>query len=108
MHTFRYSNDLNHILFEDLYPYINQLSEETNGLNNPILKVELIADIIAFSIMSILLEHSNLNEEEQYNKIKQMPLPICGYGGENHPPGKLRINTLRIIPHIYEVLSQTI
>ena len=106
MHTFRHTESLNHILFQDLYGWIDRLANETGQLNNPIRKLELIADVISFNIMSILLEHSDLSIQEQYNKIKNMPLPICHGQDAEHPPGILRINTLRVIPHIYSVLSQ--
>ncbi|QKF93629.1 acyl-CoA N-acyltransferase [Fadolivirus algeromassiliense] len=108
MHKFRESDDLNHILFDNLYPYIDKLANETSGLENPIRKVELIADLISFSIMSIMLEHSNLNYTQQYNKIKNMPLPLCGGHDIQHPPASLRLNSLRLIPHIYQVFSNNI
>ena len=105
MHTFRYSDELNHILFDNLYPFVDQLNNTINFADDEIRKLELIADIISFMIMSILLEHSGATKEEKYNLIKKMPLPICGGGDPQHPPGKLRINTMRIIPSLYSVLN---
>lgn len=107
MHTFRDSDNLNLVLFDQLYPYIDELAKiHPNIFQNQIRKLEMIADIIAFSAMSILLEHSDLSNEQQYTLLKKAPLPICGTQADaDHPSGHFRVNTLRIIPHIANILS---
>ena len=109
MHKFRESANLSEIIFSELYEWINMIKHHIPSVFNAAYKdmipLEVIADIIAYQTVSILLKHSNLSNDEQITTINEMVAPICGSGQGDHPNGNFRVNSIRTMSHIYNVLT---
>jgi len=105
MHIWKDYVDLFYVLYKNYYGWINTLPRDI--VRNEERKLEIAADILAFQVVSILLEHSSLTWDQKLDILRKAVPAICGGPGDNnHPPGNNRIDYLISIPYICEIMKK--
>lgn len=90
-------------LFPDMLEWIKNLPIDELE-NHPIKPLEVWADLLAYSNIATLLDHTTLSDNDKWKMIQKMVSCICHTApDDHHPSGNLRVNLLRSIPQIYEL-----